>query len=93
MCLCLMSKRKVIRVNRTLRPLEPFAVEPTEEFRAALLSELKYIERKKSETGRIPTYTIQMELKRHIAHTLNSLYKDGKIDVGDALNDKYILTR
>lgn len=88
-----MSKCNVIREDKTLRPLEPFAVEPTEEFREALLSELKYIERKKRETGRIPTYTIQMELKRHIAHTLNSLHKDGKIDVGNTLNDKYILTR
>ena len=55
-----------------------------------LLSIIKYLQTAK-ETAKIePSHILSVELWNEIKNALNRLYKDGKIKVGNTINDKYI---
>jgi hypothetical protein len=44
----------------------------------------------KTKQGITPLYITKVEFMNQVIRSLNQLYKDGKIEVGDTLNDKYI---
>lgn len=71
-------------------PLEPITVTPSEEFTEAVYRELRRLEEAKHAAHRLPGHTLYRELSAHLASVLNSLYKQGRITVGDTINDKYI---
>lgn len=55
-----------------------------------LLEFLKKGTEERKANGTFPFNLSRMELNRKIDQSLNSLYKQGKIKVGDTINDKYI---
>lgn len=73
-------------------PLEPVALAPTEGFKEAVFRELQAWEEAKRAARRIPEHTTLLEFRKHLYDTLNALYREGRIRVGDTFNDKYIIT-
>ena len=73
-------------------PLEPVTVQPSEEFTEAVYRELRRLEEAKRSARRLPEHTLYRELASHLSSALNTLYKQGRIRVGDTINDKYIST-
>lgn len=55
-----------------------------------ILNIIKHLQNAK-ETAKIePSHVLRVELTKEINNALNRLHKDGKIKVGDTINDKYI---
>ncbi len=73
-------------------PLEPVTVPPSEEFTETVYRELRRLEEAKRSARRLPEHTLYRELSAHLASALNALYKEGRIRVGETINDKYIST-
>ena len=59
-----------------------------------VLDAIRSITKAKEAQGIAPTYTLKKELDRKLAETLSNclteLYKEGLINVGETINDKYI---
>ena len=92
-----MSSRKASAAVAARRPepsppLEPVTVQPSEEFTEAVCRELRRLEEAKRSARRLPEHTLYRELASHLSSALNALYKQGRIRVGDTINDKYIST-
>ena len=91
-----MRQRKTARplAERTPRPpLEPIVTPPSEEFKTALYAEIQRMEQARRDVRRIPEHILYVDLLSHISAALNALYKDGKIKVGQTVNDKHITTQ
>jgi len=90
-----MSKKispKVSVYDKTPRkPLEPVEIEPSDGFKEAVFAELQRLEQAKHDAHREPHHTMYIEFQKQVSKALNALYKDGRIQVGQCLNDKYIL--
>ena len=56
----------------------------------ALLEVISRIVETKKQSGVFPTYALSREVYNEVAKTLNKLYSEGKIKVGNTLNDKWI---
>lgn len=48
------------------------------------------MEQAKKDAHRLPDHTVYRELEKHLSSALNALYKEGRIIVGNTVNDKYI---
>ena len=80
--------------TRTPRPpLEPIVVPPTDGFKEAVFREIQALEQARVEANRLPDYVLQVELLHHLSSALNALYKEGRIIVGNTVNDKFITTK
>lgn len=56
----------------------------------ALLDIIKLIENEKRDERREPHFALRMEVYARVNDALNNLYKQGRIKVGDTINDKWI---
>ena len=56
----------------------------------ALLEVISRIVETKKQSGVFPNYALSREVYEEVAKSLNSLYLQGKIKVGDTLNYKWI---
>lgn len=56
----------------------------------SLLEVISRIVENKKQSGVFPTYALSREVYSEVAKTLNKLYSEGKIKVGNTLNDKWI---
>lgn len=75
-----------------LSPLpKPIVTPPSEAFTEAVFEELARLQEAKHAANRVPEHTLYRELGAHLSAALNSLYKQGRIRVGDTVNDKYII--
>lgn len=72
--------------------LEPIVIPPSEDFKAALISELTAMQQARRDEHRVPDHVTYRELERHIASALNALYSEGWLQVGNTVNDKYMRT-
>ena len=80
--------------THTQRPsLEPIVVPPTDGFKEAVFREIQALEQARVDANRLPYYVLRIEFQNHLSAALNALYKEGRIKVGLALNDKYITTK
>lgn len=55
-----------------------------------LLKIIQEEQERKEREGIIPTHTLRLDLNRIISNALNELYREGKIEVGPTVNDKWI---
>lgn len=74
-------------------PLEPVVTPPSEAFKDAVFNELRDMERARRDANRLPEHILYRELERHLAAALNALYSDGRLAVGQTVNDKYLRTK
>lgn len=72
-------------------PPKPIVTPPSEAFTEAVFEELSLLQEAKRSAHRVPEHTLYRELAAHLSAALNSLYKQGRIRVGDTVNDKYII--
>lgn len=58
-----------------------------------ILNAIKFIESRKKDKNKYPTYALRQELmyvvQKGMNKALDELEAEGKIKIGDALNDKY----
>lgn len=57
----------------------------------ALLEVISRIVEEKKQSGVFPNYALSKEVYDEVSKSLNSLYSQGKIKVGDTLNYKWIV--
>lgn len=62
-------------------------------FDEAILAELQAMEQEREQENKSPVFVLRIDFIRRVNDALNRLYKEGKIRVGETLNDKYISTR
>ncbi len=62
-------------------------------FDEAILVELQAMEQEREQENKSPVFVLRIDFMRRVNDALNRLYKEGKIRVGETLNDKYISTR
>ncbi len=62
-------------------------------FDEAILAELQAMEQEREQENKSPVFVLRIDFMRRVNDALNRLYKEGKIRVGETLNDKYISTR
>lgn len=82
---------EALRVPRP--PLEPIVTQPSEAFKDAVFNELLGMEQARRDASRMPEHILYRELERHLAAALNALYSDGRLTVGQTVNDKYLRTK
>lgn len=80
------------RIVKPLPPLEPIVIAPSEQFRSAVLEEIRAMEQARRNAKRLPEHILYRELERHLASALNALYTEGRLTVGLTINDKYLRT-
>ena len=51
------------------------------------------MEQEREQEHKSPVFVLRIDFMRRVNDALNRLYKEGKIRVGETLNDKYISTR
>lgn len=51
------------------------------------------MEQEREQEHKSPVFVLRIDFMRRVNDALNRLYKEGKIQVGETLNDKYITTR
>ena len=74
-------------------PLRPIVTQPSEAFKDAVFNELRGMEQARRDANRLPENILYRELERHLAAALNALYSDGRLTVGQTVNDKYLRTK
>lgn len=57
----------------------------------AALEAIKEIVARKEKEGIAPTHATKLELQQALFNALNELYQEGKIKVGNTINDKWIV--
>lgn len=62
-------------------------------FDEAILAEIQAMEQEREQEHKSPVFVLRIDFIRRVNDALNRLYKEGKIRVGETLNDKYISTR
>ncbi|MCQ2058682.1 MAG: hypothetical protein MJY71_02495 [Bacteroidaceae bacterium] len=71
-------------------PLQEITTAPTDDFKQAILCELRAMQQACTEAHRQPDHVLYTELLQHLSAALNELYLEKRIGVGNTLNDKYI---
>lgn len=61
-------------------------------FDEAILAELQTMEQEREQEHKSPVFVLRIDFIKRVNAALNRLYKEGKIQVGETLNDKYITT-
>lgn len=86
------ARGAALTARPALSPLpKPIITPPSEAFTEAVFEELARLQEAKHAATRVPEHTLYRELGAHLSAALNSLYKQGRIRVGDTVNDKYII--
>lgn len=57
----------------------------------ALLEVIREIVQEKQSARRIPTHATKMEIYEKVRQALNTLWAQGRIRVGNTINDKWII--
>lgn len=65
----------------------------SQSFEEAIFAEIQAMEQEREQAHKSPVFVPRLDFMKRVSAALNSLYKQGKIRVGDTLNDKYISTR
>ncbi len=79
--------------HEPLPPLEPIIVTPSEDFKIALLAELRRMEDAHRAARRVPSHTMHRALIGQVEDALKALAIEGRVKIGPTINDHYILIR